>query len=96
MTGRQLDAAPFNTSFSSIGPFSWDGVFFGDKKNSCDVTTIVLKDAESTEQFTRTCNDRTRGNSYKLKEGKFSFDIRKIPFFLVWHWNSLPRETPHP
>lgn len=47
------------------------------------VTTIVLKDAESSEQFTRTCSDGTRGNSFKLKEGRFSLDIRKILFFLV-------------
>lgn len=40
-------------------------------------------------------DERTRGNSFKLKGDRFSLDIRKI-LFLVWHWNSLPRETPHP
>jgi len=27
--------------------------------------------------FTRACRDRTRGNSCKLKEGRFRLDIRK-------------------
>ena len=66
----------------------------GDLRAACwYLKGTYKKDGENI--FSGACCNRTRGDGFKLKEGRFRLDIRKKFFKMrvVRHWQRLPREV---
>ena len=96
--GPQKWSKGWNPSAGKKGWESWGCSAWRRLQGDLTGTFQYLKRAYKKDEdrlSTRACCDRTRGNGFKLKEGRFRLSIRKTFFTMrvVKPWHRLPREV---